>query len=117
MVALDKNNTVVSTSKLIHVATKGGKVGNYKKVTVKRSVVNAARKLRKGKSLKLKAKATPQSSKIKVRKHVAIRYASSNPKVAKVNNSGKITAKKKGACYVYAYAQNGAYKKIRVVVK
>ena len=26
-------------------------------------------------------------------------------------------ARKKGTCYVYAYAQNGVYKKIKVVVK
>ncbi len=57
IVALDKNNNVVSTSKIVHVATKGGKVGNHKSVTVKKTVLKKAKKLKKGKSLKLKAKA------------------------------------------------------------
>ena len=50
--ALDKNNKVISTSKLIHVATKG-----------------------------------------------------------------IIKARAKGKCYVYIYAQNGVYKRVRVIVK
>lgn len=117
IVAIDKNNNVVSTSKLIHVATKGGKVGNYKSVTVKKSVMNKAKSLKKGKTFKLNAKAVAQSKKLKVKKHVGIRYESTNKKVATVSNSGKITAKKKGTCYIYAYAQNGVFKKIKVVVK
>ena len=28
-----------------------------------------------------------------------------------------IKAKKKGTCYVYTYAQNGVYKKIKIIVK
>ena len=38
-------------------------------------------------------------------------------KVAKVNKNGKITGVKKGKVTVYAYAQNGLYKKIQVTVK
>ena len=45
------------------------------------------------------------------------RYASSNTKVATVNANGKITAKKKGTCYIYVYAKNGYAKKIKVTVK
>lgn len=117
IVALNKDNRVVSTGKLIHVATKGGKVGNHKSVTVKKAVINKAKKLKKGKSLSLKAKMKPQSKKLKVQKHTNVRYESTNQKIAKVSPKGIVKAKKKGSCYVYAYAQNGAFKRIKVVVK
>lgn len=45
-----------------------------------------------------------------------LRYESSNTEVVKVSSKGKITAKSKGSCYVYVYAQNGAYKRIIVTV-
>ena len=117
IVALDKNKNVVSTSKLIHVATRGGKVGNHKSVTVKKAIITKAKKLRKGKSLSLKAKLVLQSKTKKVKKHIGLRYESTNKKIAVVTSKGVIKAKKKGTCYVYAYAQNGVFKKIKVVVK
>jgi hypothetical protein len=117
VVALDKNNNVVSTSKLIHVASKGGKVGNNKSVSVKKNVLKKAKSLGKGKSLKLNAKAVAQSKKLKVKKHVVVRYESSDSKVATVDSKGKVTANEVGTCYVYAYSQNGVFKKIKVVVK
>ncbi len=117
IVALDSNNKVVSTSKLIHVATKGGKAGNHKSVTVKKAVIKKAAKLKKGKSLRLAAKAVLQSRKHKVEKHVAMRYESSNKKIATVSAKGVVKGVKKGKCFVYAYAQDGVFKKIKVVVK
>ena len=72
---------------------KGGKVGNYKSVTVKSSVVK------------------------KARKHVKIRYESTNTNIATVSKKGVVNAKAKGTCYIYAYAQNGVFKKIRIRVK
>ena len=115
--ALDRNNRVVSTSKVTYVTTKGSKNGNYKKVTISKSVIKKAKKLKKGKSLKLKAKAVPRSRKLKVKKHVAVRYESTNTNIATVSKKGVVKAKNKGACYVYAYAQNGVCKKIKVVVR
>ncbi|MBQ3369594.1 MAG: Ig-like domain-containing protein [Mogibacterium sp.] len=44
-------------------------------------------------------------------------YASNKSAIATVSSKGVIKAKKKGTCYVYAYAQNGVYKRIKVVVK
>ena len=117
VVALDKNNNVVSTSKVVHVATKGGKVCNNKSVTVKKAAVKKAKSLKKGKSLKLNAKAVKQSKKLKVKKHVALRYESTNKKIAAVSAKGVIKAKARGTCYVYAIAQNGVYKRIKVTVK
>ena len=64
VVALDKDNKVVSASKTIHAATKGGKAGNHKSVSVSKTVIEKAKKLKKGKTLKLGAKAVAQSKKL-----------------------------------------------------
>ncbi len=53
----------------------------------------------------------------KVSVHRKIRYECSDTKIAGVTSKGVIKAKKKGTCYVYVYAQNGVYKKIKVTVK
>lgn len=117
VVALDKNNTVLSTSKMIHAATSGGKVGNHKSIKVKASVLKKARTLGQGKTLKLGAKALAKSKKLKVKKHAAIRYESSNPAIAAVTAKGVVKGSAKGSCYIYAYAQNGVCKKITVTVR
>ena len=116
VVAIDKNNRVVSTSKVIHVGTKGGKAGNQKKVTVKKSILKKAKNLKKGKSLSLKAKAVKASG-AKVKTHRGVSYESTNKKIATVSSKGVVKARAKGTCYVYAYAQDGVFKKIKVVVK
>lgn len=117
IVALDNKANVVSVSKLISVTPKSSKTGNYKSVTVRKSVISKAKKLRKGKTLKLNARAVAKSKKLKVKKYAGLRYESTNEKIATVSRSGKITAKSRGTCYIYAYAQNGVYKKIKVKVK
>jgi uncharacterized repeat protein (TIGR02543 family) len=121
-VALDKNDKAVSISKVIHVATSGGKVGNHKKVTVKAKVdgkTKAVSKVtvNKGKTLKLNATAVPAKKKLTVKEYEGVRFESSNKKVATVTSTGKITAKAKGTCYVYAFAQNGVKKSVKVTVK
>ncbi len=90
------------------------KKGNYKAVTTaaKNNKVTLAKK---GKKFKLKAKATKASG-YKVKVHRKLKYESSNKKIAAVSKTGVITAKKKGTCYIYVYAQNGMYKKIKVTV-
>ena len=115
VVALDRNNNVVSSSKIIHVATKGGKVGNVGKVTTKAKKNKVV--IKKGKTFKLKGKQTPAVKKLKVKKHRAVKYESSNPKIATVTKKGVIKGKKKGTCFIYAYAQNGVFAKIKVTVK
>ena len=76
--------------------------------------------LKTGTSYKIKA------SMLKVAKHKKlmptthapkIRYLSSNKKIATVSKKGKITAKKKGSCKVYAIAVNGKSKIVKVIVK
>ncbi len=108
VVALDAKRNVVSTSKVVHVATKGGKAGNPTRVTTKKP-----KALKKGKTFKLKAK---QKGK-KIRKHRAICFETSNARVATVSKKGVVKAVGKGTCYVYAYAQNGVFKKVKVRVK
>ena len=120
IVALDKNNNVVSTSKLIHVATKGGKVTNPKKVTVTRKGKKKAISkvtVKKGKKVTIKAKVTKASKKLKLKTHRKVKYETSDTRVATVTSKGKIKGIKKGTAYVYAYAQNGVYKRIKVTVK
>ena len=115
MVALNAKNKVVSTSKTVHVATAGGKVGNSKKVTTKAKKNKVTVKVKK--TFKLAAKTVPQSKKLKVKKHRVVMYESSNPTVASVTKKGVIKGLKKGKCKVYAYAQNGVFAVITVTVK
>jgi uncharacterized cupredoxin-like copper-binding protein len=119
--AFDKNNKVISISKVVHAVTKGGKYGNHKKVIVKAKVGKKIRtvskvSIRKGKSLKLKVILKRVYKNKKVSKHVKVRYESGNAKIATVKR-GRIKAKAKGKCTVYVYAQNGVYKAIKVTVK
>ncbi len=115
VVALDNNNNVVSTSKVIHVATKGGKAGNPTKLTIKAPKKSKA-KLKVGKSVKIKAvQAGPKKQKVK--KHASLRYESSNMSVATVTKTGKVKAVGKGSCKIFVYAQNGLSKTIKITVK
>ena len=113
VVAVDKNERVAASSKVVHSATAGGKVGNFKKVktAAKKNKVN----LKTGKKFKLKAKGV--KGKGKVRKHRAICYESSNPAVATVSKKGIIKGVAPGKCIVYAYAQNGVFTKVIVTIK
>lgn len=113
VVALDSNNNVVTTSKLVHAATTGGKVGNCKKVTTKGGTKVT---VKSGKTYKLNGKAVKGT--LKIKKHrTAVCYESSDTSVATVTSKGVIKGVKKGTCYIYAYAQNGTYKKIKVTIK
>ena len=113
VLAVNSKGKVISASKVIHVATKGGKVTNYKSLKVKKAKFT----LKKGKTAKIKITKKVKMTKGKVKNHRKIKYESANTKIATVSASGKIKAKKKGTTYVYAYAQNGVFKKIKVKVK
>ena len=115
VVALDAKGNVLATSKTVHTATSGGKAGNDKSVKTKAKKNKVSVKVKK--TFKLGAKEVPASKKLKVSRHRKVAYESSNPKIAKVSSKGVITGVKKGSCYVYAYAQNGAFAKIKVTVK
>lgn len=109
------NGKALATSKTLYIATKGGKVGNYKTITTKTSDNKVNIKV--GKTFKLQAAAKAESTKLKVKKFRALTYESSNKAVATVSNKGVIKAVGKGTCDVYVYAQNGVLVKIKVKVK
>ena len=118
VIAVDQNNKVAAASKSVHVAAKGNKYGNDGKVTTAAAKKKNRITLQKGKTFKLKAKPVAASKKLKVRRHRGIAYESSDASIADVSKKGVIKAKKKkGSCYIYAYAQNGVFAKIRVTVR
>ena len=77
-------------------------LSNATKVTLNKS---GKRKLKKGKTLKLKAKITGEKGKKLVSKDV--RWCSLNKKVAVVDKKGRVKALKKGTCKIHAKAHNG----------
>lgn len=108
---VDGKLEILATSKTIHVTTAGGKWGNVGSLKLNTKGVQ----LKTGAKFKLKATEIKKDKQFKRHRNVA--YESTNPKVASVSKKGVIKAKKKGTCYIYAYAQNGIYKKIKVTVK
>ena len=114
---MDKNNKGVTTSKVVHAATKGGKAGNPKGVKVSKSVISKAAHLKKGRSLALKASQIDASGNYKVENHTALKYESSDTKIAKVSGKGVVKGIGKGKCNIYIYAQNGIAKVVKVTVK
>lgn len=105
---------VVASSKSVHaIATKGTKKGNPTAVKLSASKVS----VKVGKTKTIRASFTKQKGRT-VQIHIAkLRYESSNKKVVTVNSKGKIKGKKKGTAYIYVYAQNGVYKRVKVTVK
>lgn len=110
---VDEEQITLTTSKTIYTPTTGGKFCDIKSVKANKTKVT----LKEGKSTTLKASEVKENKKKKISRHRKITFESTNPKVATVSNKGKIKAKAKGTCYVYAYAQNGVYKKVKVTVK
>ena len=104
---------IITSSKSAHAVTTGGKYANPTKVSVKSTKMT----IKKGKKATIKATyVIPKGKKTQI--HIAkFRYESSNTKVATVSKTGVVTAKKKGTVYIYVYAQNGIYKKVKVTVK
>ena len=104
---------VIASSKTIHVATAGGKVGNYEKVKLNKKIV----KLKCGKVFKIKAEQVPEKKKLKVKRHRDLCFESSNPAIAAVSASGRVKAREKGRCVIYVYSQSGTFNKMTVRVK
>ena len=118
VVALDKKGNVITSSKFAHIATLGkNKTSNPATVNVSDKVKNNKITLKVKKTFKLKGTYASSAKKFKIKKILGMRYESSNTKIATVTSKGVIKAKKKGTCYIYAYAQNGLYKRIKVTVK
>ena len=110
---VDGKKCTIATSKSAHAVTNGGKYGNPTKVAVKASKLT----IKVGKKKTIKASYTlPKGKKASI--HIAkFRYESTNTKVATVTKKGVVKGKSKGTAYIYVYAQNGVYKKVKVTVK
>lgn len=108
---VDGKKVWLAKSKVVHSTTTGGEYGNAKSVKVNKTSVSLA----VGKTFTIKAEQVVKDQPIK--KHTEIKFESSNSKIASVTSKGVIKAKKKGTCYIYVYAQNGMYKRIKVTVK
>ena len=110
---IDGEKVTIMTSKVIHTITDSKTYANPTEVTSKTSSL----KLEEGKSKTVTFKVVLPKNK-KLKEHAALlRYESSNKEIATVNSKGKVTAKTKGTSYIYAYAQNGVYRRIKVTVK
>lgn len=102
----------ITKSDIMHATTTGGKYGNAKRVAVNNTRVSVA----KGKTYTLKVKVTNTTKRLA--NHVRlVRYRSSDNTIATVSKNGTIKGIKKGSCYVYCYAANGAYRTVKVTVK
>ena len=108
---VDGKKVWLATSKVVHATTSGSKYGNAKAVSVNKTSFT----LPLGKSATIKAKQIKEKNPIKY--HTDIKFESSDKSVATVSKTGVIKAKKKGTAYIYVYAQNGIYTKVKVTVK
>ena len=110
---IDGEKVIISTSKVVHSITEDKTYANPSKVTADVTSI----KLSVGNTKTIACQVVLPKDK-KMKKHTAItRYESTNKEIATVNSNGKITAKGKGTCYLYVYAQNGVYVKIKLTVK
>jgi hypothetical protein len=120
---IDGKKVTIATSVTVHATTTGGKWGIAKAVKLKKigskkvsSTKSAKYTLKVGKKAKISATEVKQTSKT-IRHHRDICYESSDTSVATVNKKGQITAKGKGKCQIWVYAQNGVYSTINLTVK
>ena len=108
---IDGKKVTIAASKTIHVTTTGGKNGNAKSVRVNKKKLS----LKQGKTYQIRSKEIKDVKPL--RHHREVSYESDVPNIATVSKKGVVKAKKKGNCIIYAYAQNGKYRKIKVKVK
>ena len=108
----------IKSSPAVHAYTSGysGKYTNPKSVKVNRPFLS----LTPGKTVRIKAKVIKlkKGKKLMPAEHtVKLRYLTTNTDVATVSRSGRITAKGKGSCRIYAITVNGLRKTMQVTVK
>lgn len=103
--------------------TDGTNILVYYRVTVKQ-LVTSVKLNKKAISLKAKGKAKQKTYTLKATvskdaNNKKVKWTTSNKKVAVVNSKGKVTAKKKGTCYISVSSTDGSRKsaKCKVTVK
>ena len=118
---IEGKKITIAVSKTIHATTTGGKYGNAKAVKLttdkklKKKSGSYTLTIKKNKKYTIKAKEVKKSKKI--HKHRTIAYESTDKSIATVSKKGVVTGKKKGTCYIYAYAQNGMRARVKVKIK
>ena len=108
----------LKSSPVVYAFTGGGNkvYTNARSVTVNKTKLL----LKKGTVYKLKTKVNKRNKKKKLipKGYVPLlRFLSSNKKIAAVTSTGKVKGIGKGSCYVYVYAHNGVFKKVKVTVR
>lgn len=89
---------------------------NAKGISLKKTELT----VKSGKSVRIKAKIVKESKKKKLlsEKHrAAIRYFSDDGNIAEVDETGRITGKSSGTCYISVVALNGLERKVKVTVE
>ena len=108
---------ILSTSMPVYATTKGGKYTNPKSVRIikpDRAKKKSEVIIKKGKKVQLKANIKKGEQAVK--EYRKLSYETSNKKIATVSAKGVIKGVRKGTCYVYIYAQNGVYRKVKVTI-
>lgn len=108
---VDDRKVTLSASKMIFVTTKNGRYDNPKALKVAKTKLS----VKKGKKTSIRVSQAKTTKKVK--KLAAIRFESSNPKIATVSAKGVVKGIGKGSCNIYIYAQNGVTKTVKVTVK
>lgn len=103
----------VAASGFVLSPTSSSKLTVAKQVKVSNSKVT----LKVGKTKKIKTSVVKAEKSKKLGKNGKLQFESADESIAKVSDTGKITAVKAGTTYIYAYAPNGKYKKIKVTVQ
>ncbi len=110
---IDGKKVTIAESSLIHSVTTSKTYGNPTKLIIKKSSLT----LTVGKTKKVTYQVVlPENKKTKDFAG-SINFETTNPVIATISKSGTITAKAKGTCDVFVYAQNGVYKKIKLIVE
>ena len=109
---INKKKVTIAQTYSMHIATTGKKHAYARNLQVNRTNVV----LNRGKRTALRTKVIYSSGKIQ--NHIAaVRFSSSNSRVATVDSRGTISARNKGTCIIYCYAPNGVRKNVRVTVR
>ena len=109
---INKKKVTIAQTYSMHIATTGKKHAYARNLQVNRTNVV----LNRGKRTALRTKVIYSSGKIQ--NHIAaVRFSSSNSRVATVDSRGIISARNKGTCIIYCYAPNGVRKNVRVTVR
>lgn len=112
---INGKKVLIARSLILHSYTTASspKYKNPSKVTVSNEKIS----LKEGKTKKVTAKISGYTKGKKISNHVVkIRYIISDPAIASISLSGTIKAKKAGSCTIWACAQNGVRKAIKVTV-